>query len=108
MCFLQARERFNYPQAACSRLLASLFALLVLLFLVLLAFVTRVKAYEADASCLLRLADHFDLVCYVLFQLLLVARRGVVVALRITGGVNGRVTDHSAAPTRLVSATTLA
>ena len=108
MCFLQARERFNYPQAACSRLLASLFALLVLLSLVLLVLVTRVRAYEADASCLLRLADHFDLVDYVLFRLLLAARRGVVVALRITGGVHGRATDPRAAPTRLMSVTTLA
>jgi hypothetical protein len=64
--------------------------LLVLLFLALLILVTRVRAYETDVRCLLRLADHFvkHLVDYLLFRLLLAARRAVAVAFRVTGGVN--------------------
>jgi hypothetical protein len=75
------------PQAACWRLHAFLFVLLVLLFLVLLFLVTRVRAYETDVRCLLSLADHIakHLVDYLLFRLLLAARRVVVVALRIPG-----------------------
>jgi hypothetical protein len=50
--------------------------------------VTHVRAYETDVKCLLRLADHVvkHLVDYLLFRLLLAARRVVVVALRVTGG----------------------
>jgi hypothetical protein len=82
----------DYPL---SRLLAPTrlrFVLLVLLFLVLLLLVTRIRAYEADVRCLLRRADQLvkNLVGYTLLRLLLAARHAVVVALRVTGGVNGR------------------
>jgi hypothetical protein len=70
------------------RLLAFLFVLLALLFRVLLFLVTRVRACETDVRCLLRLVSHVmkHLVDYLLFWLLLAARRVVVVALRVTGG----------------------
>ena len=58
-----SKKREITPKAACWRLLAFLFVLLALLFLV-----TRVRAYETDVRCLLRLADHVvkHLVDYVL------------------------------------------
>jgi hypothetical protein len=48
--------------------LAILFVLLVLSFLVLLFLITRARAYEVDVRCLLRLANHVvkHLVGYVL------------------------------------------
>jgi hypothetical protein len=80
------------PLSACWRLLAFLFVLPVILFPVLLFFVTRVRAYETGARCLLRLADHVvkHLVDYLVFRLLLAARRVVLAALWITSGKNGR------------------